>query len=85
MLAVLPRALVAAASGVRAFAREAVSVPPVDVGHTQLSAALREFTSAWGSASCALESAAERCAADLESSAAQYVDVESLLVPAGLR
>lgn len=85
MLAVLPRALVAAAAGVRSFARELAAVPPVDVGDTDLTAALRAFTSAWGSASSALEAAAERCATDLERSATRYADVESLLVPAGLR
>ena len=83
MLDVLPRALVAAAVGVRAYGRDLEGVQPVDRGDPGLTAALRDFCTAWSGRG--LQEAAEACAADLEAAAAEYVDVESLLVPVALR
>ncbi len=85
MLDVLPRALVSAAAEVRGVARDAEPVRPDDVGDRALTAALEEFTSAWGAAVQGLAAAAGECADDLGAAASDYVMVESLLVPVALR
>lgn len=82
---VLPRALVAAASGVRAFARELEPVQAAPLGDGELTSALQDVCTAWGTVASALRASAEECAAGLDAGAAEYVEVESLLVPAALR
>jgi len=82
VLDVLPRALVAAASGVRAIdVRPDVVVSPC--GAPRLEAAVASFCTAWSGDD--LEEHALAVAALLVSSAGRYAEVESLVVPRALR
>ena len=80
---VLPRALADAAGAVREAVLQVRPVAPSDLGDGGLTAALDVYLGAWSAVP--LDDAAEDAARSLLASAHAYADVESLLVPRGVR